>query len=293
VTAKIVRTDNLPVVDLIRSITRQAKPKPRDDSRKLRGQVVTSYALIKSGLDPKSFGMKYADRVVRGRPIRRSRLEQRWMSGEVAPGPRKLRAMNQDIPGVVELDADPVFQLLQDLPLSVKFIREQLAGYSPKERIPGRAWIFPDEAERMESKNWITVMAREHVEPLVHRCDLTGFTVILGLAREAEALGNVQAHIHNMIHLYRSTPAVLAIPWFKPHHSLLESCVDAIHRKCELSYLLLEADWNRIRSYSSTMLAEGHFSSCFASQTFWRKVDDKIEEDVVQMAEPHYRSPSR
>ncbi len=290
-TVRITRDDNWSIADQIGRLTGK-KPGGHDpEVRKLRGQVVTTYALIKSGLPELQFGKKYADPVLEGRPVRRSNLEKRWVNGSGAPGPRKIKAMDADIPGVSDLNGHPLFPLLQDLPLSLKFIRHQLSRYTHDTVELGIAWRFADEAERLSTETVVPIITRNDVINLVHRCDLDGLTVILGLVREAEVMQNTHLHMHRMHHLYRSLPAVLALPWFRPHVTLLKERIERVHVRDHLSFMFLKPHWDRIESLAIPESAEKNFCHPIASMKLWRERETQ-NDDVVEMAEPRFRSES-
>jgi hypothetical protein len=74
----------------------------------------------------------------------------------------------------------------------------------------------------------------------VQRGDLDGFTVILGLIREAEVRDDLRAHIERFADLYR------AVSWLEPFAKLLRYCVQTIHIKSFHSAFWWRVDWKII-----------------------------------------------
>src|SRR6202044_74851 len=92
------------------------------------------------------------------------------------------------------------------------------------------------------------IVLRDDTSALWQRGDLDGFTVILGLVREAEAIGDTDAHIHRVADLYRAFAAVARIPWFRPHLLWLRWCVERIHRRSPISLFWWRINWSVIYS---------------------------------------------
>lgn len=99
-----------------------------------------------------------------------------------------------------------------------------------------------------------------------------GVTIILGLVREAEALGRTLDHMYAIADLYRSLPALAALPWFRPHRRLICWCVQQIHERDFLSYCLTHVDWLVLRRLSrrdvQSRMADNRFR-----QLFWRELE--------------------
>jgi len=139
----------------------------------------------------------------------------------------------------------PVFDLLRDRPIGRRRIGTLLKRYqNSTQKIP--LWCFGDESKRIPKLRFIPILSRHDTSALWQRGDLDGFTVILGLVREAEAIAATDAHIHRVADLYRAFPAVARIPWFRPFTPLLRRCVERIHLRNLISHFWWRIDWNVI-----------------------------------------------
>jgi hypothetical protein len=104
------------------------------------------------------------------------------------------------------------------------------------------SWWFGDEEER----GVVASPLRTETSLLVQRGDLDGFTVVLGLVREAETQNDLAAHIDRFADLYRAFPGAARVSWLKPFTRLLRHCVQTIHLKSFYSALWWRVDWTII-----------------------------------------------
>jgi hypothetical protein len=72
------------------------------------------------------------------------------------------------------------------------------------------SWWFGDEYERFPELRFIPIVLREDTSALWQRGDMDGFTVILGLVREAEAIGDTDAHIRRVADRFLNEPTFRA-----------------------------------------------------------------------------------
>ena len=161
----------------------------RDSADILRSLVTLSYGLLAIGLSPTAFGKKYVDRSVDDS----SALVRKWASGVTAAGRRSIARLEPAVPGILALYSHPVFDLLRDRQLGRRRITGLLSRYqNPSGPFP--PWWFGDEFARFFELRFIPIVLRNDTSALWQRGDLDGFTVILGLVREAEAIGDTDAH---------------------------------------------------------------------------------------------------
>lgn len=253
---------NESISDVARSLAKKRAPK-KHPAAVARGLVALEYALRISGLKITEFGRKYADRSGSAR----SGLIFKWFSGETVPSRSKIERIDADCPGTLELYDSVFFDLLADLPLSVGQIENHLSQYQSKGPF-GQGWEF--------------LNGRDSRPVLVHtRCDtrslllsnhLHGFTIILGLVREAEALGRTLDHMEFMADLYRSLPSLLSISCFRRHRRLISSCVQRVHLRDLLSYCLTRVDWAALRRISRKDV-QSRITDAGFRQLFWRKLE--------------------
>jgi hypothetical protein len=188
----------------------------RDSADVLRSLVTLKYGLRATGLSPTAFGKKYVDRSIDGG----STLVRKWASGKTAAGPRSIARLEPTVPGIHALYSHPVFDLLRDREIGRRRITSLLSQFqNPIGKFT--PWWFGDEFARSPELRFMPIVLRDDTSTLWQRGDLDGFTVILGLVREAEAIGDTDAHIHRVVDLYRAFAAVARIPWFRPYLLLL------------------------------------------------------------------------
>ena len=205
----------------------------RDTADILRSMVTVQYGLQKSGLSLGDFAQKYVDY---GR-AEKSNLTTRWLMGDVAISMRNASRLDRMIPGMRELYLHPVFQLLRYPEVSSRKVRSLLRRYQNPRRLP--FWLFGDE----QVLRWAPPLPREDTSTVWQRGDLDGFTVILGLVRDAESQGDVGRHMLHIQHLYRAFAAVARIPWFRPYARLLRWCVERIHGRNVFSRTCVRVMW--------------------------------------------------
>jgi hypothetical protein len=219
----------------------------RDSADILRSRVTLSYGLRATGLSPTAFGKKYVDRGIDDG----SALVRKWARGITAAGPRSIARLEPAVPGILALYSHPVFDLLRDRHIGRRRITSLLSRYqNPNGPFP--PWWFGDEFARFSELRFIPIVLRNDTSALWQRGDMDGFTVILGLVREAEAIGDTDAHIHCVADLYRAFPAVARIPWFRPHLLLLRWCVERIHLRNLISLFWWRVNWSVIYSQIRT-----------------------------------------
>lgn len=215
----------------------------RDSADVLRSLVTLKYGLRATGLSPTAFGKKYVDRSI----DTGATLVRKWASGKTAAGPRSIARLESAVPGIYALYKHPVFDLLRNREIGRRRITSLLSRFqNPTGKFP--PWWFGDEYTRLPELRFIPIVLRDDTSALWQRGDLDGFTVILGLVREAEAIGDTDAHIHRVADLYRAFAAVARIPWFRPYVLLLRWCVQRIHLRNPISFFWWRINWNVIYS---------------------------------------------
>lgn len=220
-----------------------ARAPNRDSADILRSRVTLSYGLRATGLSPTAFGKKYVDRDLDDG----SALVRKWATDITAAGRRSIARLEPAVPGILALYSHPVFDLLCDRQIGRRRIASLLSRYrNPTGQFPP-GW-FGDECERYPELRFIPIVLRDDTSALWQRGDMDGFTVILGLVREAEAIGDTDAHINRVADLYRAFPAVARIPWFRPHLLLLRWCVERIHLRNLISLFSWQVNWSVIYS---------------------------------------------
>lgn len=221
--------------DMIRGLTGERTPN-RDTADVLRTLATLRFGLETSGLSLDAFAREHVDR---GR-VDSSSLAYRWARGETGMSERTALRLEERLPGIARVHAHPVFDLLREPSLTVADIERLLSRYTT----PGyKSWWFGDEEER----GVVAGPVRTHTPQLVERGDLEGFTVILGLVRQAEAENDVDAHIHRFADLYRAFPAAARVSWIRPFVPLLRHCVEKLQFKSFYTMFWWRVDWKLIQ----------------------------------------------
>lgn len=208
----------------IRSLTGSRQPR-RQVADVLRGLVTLAFALHARSL-PLSGLQRELSRVHPGSGID-TKLVYRWARGRTALSAKSARLLDTVAPGASAVYDHPVFALLREDPPPLAKIEELLSRWrNPRGPLP--YWWFDDFPLR-DPQRFVPTILRDDTQALFRRGDLDGFTVILGLVREAEIRENSHDHIRFMQDCYRALPAVLRLPWFRPHIEMIQFCLIRIH----------------------------------------------------------------
>ncbi|MFL6600537.1 MAG: hypothetical protein ACJ8R9_04335 [Steroidobacteraceae bacterium] len=224
------------IKDVIRRLTGQRAPN-RDPADILRTLATLRFAIDKTGLSLDAFARQHVDRRYSGS----SNLIYRWARGETSMSENMARRLDARVAGVYQIHSHPVFELLREPSLEVAEIHRLLSRYtssSPRHT----SWWFGDEEER----GVVASPLRTETSLLVQRGDLDGFTVILGLVREAEVQNDLTAHIDRFADLYRAFAGAARVSWLKPFRRLLRHCVQTVQFKSFHSALWWRVDWKTI-----------------------------------------------
>ncbi len=196
-----------------------------------------------SGLSLNAFAAEYVDKFAR------SGLVYKWDSGESLATRRSVKRIAKDFPESMDMYDMPLYPLLEDLRLSHVQIRNLMRMYKDAEGsiFP---YAFPNDEELRIQRRFVPTLTREDSMSLFARGDIYGFTAIVALVREAEAVGDAEMHWVHAANMYRAIPAVCRLPWFRDTAPLLWECVETIHRRGSVPHTVLEfdVDWNVIRN---------------------------------------------
>lgn len=228
----------------------------RSEPKVLQGLVWLDHVLLLTGLDLSDFARKFLDH-----HSERSGLIYKWAKGTATPGKSSVRRINKKLPGSSAIYHLPLFSLLDPRPLSKKRVKKLLATYEIPERhlFP---WVFPNDEELREQNHFIHTMIRDDSHALFSRGDIYGYTVIVGLVREAEAKGDVNSVMRHLPYMYRAFPAVARIPWFRNHINLLRKCVDQISYRNYVVNLTFDVNWPAINKQINAPVHETIREKC-------------------------------
>ncbi len=209
-------------------------------AKELRTRVSLAYALHETGLGLNAFAKKYLSH-----HEGRSGLVYKWIQGRSLTN-RSVMRLDSRIPGIAGVHGLPLYELLEDRPISLARVKRLLDVYRGRSSsfIP---WIFPNDDELKVQGRYVPVSVRQDSSRLFMRGDIYGFTAIVGLVREAEAKGNSEEHLLYCADMYRALPAVARIPWIAPHLDLLSACVQDVHARSLFSLMMLGVNWDIIR----------------------------------------------
>jgi hypothetical protein len=221
--------------DVIRPLVGEQAPK-RVPADFLRTLATVRFALEKTAVGFEAFAREYVDRGYDS-----SGLFYRWARGETSMSLKSARHLDARVDGVLQVYSHPVFALLREPCLEVAEIKKLLERYTR----PGQSvipWWFGDEMER-------GIMAsplRTETSLLFQRGDLDGFSVILGLVREAEMQDDLEAHIERIADLYRAFPGAARVSWLQPFARLQRYCVQTLQLKSLHCFLWWHVNWRTI-----------------------------------------------
>jgi hypothetical protein len=214
-------------------------------ARKLRGRVWLSRALAETGLTPKEFGDKY---IYRGRS--NSGLLKLWISGKASPGRQSIASIDRYLPGSLAFYDLPLFELLEDRPLSRKRVEALLSPYRRSLDQPN-PWSFPNDRKLIEQGQYVGTLQLWDCHTLFRRGDFWGFQAIVGLVRLAEAIGQQDSHLMCSQDMFRALPPVLKKPWFLEHFNLLYACLENIRWRYEYSGRMFDVDTELLRQQAA------------------------------------------
>lgn len=262
--------------DLLNNLERPRRAH-RTDPKVLQGLVWLDHALHLADLDLSDFAQKFLDY-----HSEHSGLIYKWANGKTAPTATSVRRIDKKLPGSGAIYNLPLFSLLDPRPLSKKQVKKLLAIYEIPER-DLYPWIFPNDEELREQNHFVHTMMRNDSYPLFSRGDIYGFTVIVGLVREAEAKGDVTSLLAHLTNMYRAFPAVARIPWFRNHVDLLRECIDAIRYRNYVASLTFDVDWTVINKQINAPVHETLRERCPRDPKTWRFL---LPEDPVVYRQP-------
>jgi hypothetical protein len=203
-----------------------------------------------TGLTAYQFGRNYVDAETA------SGLVFRWVSGEISPSPRKVRAIGEaGLPETVWIYFLELFQLLRPRVLEVAAVRKLQRRYLVR-RDHNTYWVFPNDQRLREQGLFRHILEYDDAQGLMERGDLYAFTALVSLVREAEARGDAARHTRCCAWMYRSLPAVGRLPWVRPHFDLLSRCVDHLARRSEFTRERFKVDWTVIERQMSAKTHE-------------------------------------
>jgi hypothetical protein len=208
----------------------------RDSADILRTLATLRFALNATGMSLDEFGRKHVDRS----RASSANLVHRWARAKTSMRASTAKRLDKRVPGVLRVYSHPVFELLRERCPTLPRINRLLKPYRPDGYI---SWWFGDEQER----GVVASPLRTETSLLAQRGDLEGFTVILGLLREAEVKDDLDAHISRLGDLYRAFPGAARVSWLKPFAPLLRYCVQTLSICNLYSAFWWRVDWKLIQ----------------------------------------------
>jgi hypothetical protein len=207
----------------------------------LRAQVTLSYALQQSGLSRHEFA---DDHLYRERS--RSRLMEKWLSGQSTLFRISAAALDKRIPGTLSVFELPLFELLANAPISERRVARLLEPYRVKEGhffYGSCPWVFPDLDAKMADKTIVPIMSETDMENLKAYGTVDSFCVILGIMRAAEARGDLSMHLFAAQYVFRALPMVLKLPWFAPFTKELGRQLFRLRDRVLYSHFYFDVNW--------------------------------------------------
>ena len=228
--------------DMILELTNQ-KSSRVPEWHGLRTRLTLSYAQHKTGMSLPQLAKKgiYASRTVSG-------LHEKWANGAAMLSRGSAIKLEKIAKGTLDVFDLPLLPLLSQSPLSEAEVYGLLSCYRRgsdlrEDLLP---WRFPDEAERLKKKDFVTITSIDDTGSLFLYGTPHSFSVLLGLARLAESKGDLMLHLRAFQDLYRALPFVLRAPWFHDNRSELIKLLHTARCGMHLSVALFDVDWEVI-----------------------------------------------
>lgn len=236
-------TPQLTAPEILRRMTGERRPRI-GANLVLRAKITLAYALQQSGLPRREFADKH---LYRHRS--RSRLMEKWISGQSTLFRISAEALDKRLPGTLAVFELPLFELLTDAPISERKVAKLLEPYRVKEGhfFHGTCpWVFPDFDAKMADKTIVPIMAETDMVNLKAYGTVESFCVILGIMRAAEARGDLSTHLSAAQCIFRALPMVLKLPWFAPHAKELGRLLFRLRDRVLYSHFYFDVNWRLI-----------------------------------------------
>jgi len=175
--------------------------------------------------------------------VRQAKLVYKWANGDAVPSKRTVARIAQQIPDSDILYSLPLWELLEDRPIAQSIIEKRIAPYwVPMPPSDIGFWKFPKNNFARSSYPY-TVFGRDNNIDLFERGDIYGFTALVAITREGEAVRDADQHWFLCAEVYRAIPAIVKEPWLKEHLPLLRECLLSVQLRLMTTLMLFTVDW--------------------------------------------------
>lgn len=173
-------------------------------------------------------------------------IVRRWMTNIQVSKVTALAVsdeLSETVPDADALFILPIFELLNEVPLSIKEVEALSAPFLSSEHKQKRCWKFPSLTVNQE---WDVILDHD-THALLRRGDLYGLMGLLANARWCEAAKASKEHVQAIADLYRILPLIARTKWFKEGWSELLPFVAACHaNKHTLSHRIIACDVSKL-----------------------------------------------
>lgn len=142
-----------------------------------------------------------------------SNIVYKWLSRKHSATPNSVDNIAKKLPGSEFIYYFPIFQLLENKPLTNADLEKIIKPYIIPEN--PRIWAFPDNIENTNSFKPTPDIQEDDYETLIERGDIYGLVGILYLVRKAELKNDVFMHARYLKAAYRAFPAFCRYKHFK------------------------------------------------------------------------------
>lgn len=165
----------------------------------------------------------------------------KWRRGERTVKDESVLKLEEQIPGSSGLyfSTKPIFELLEDKPLSTEKIDQILGKYLPLDIWD--EYNFPDTMYGLTNAPSVEAASKHDLESLYRRNDFYGFMGVLYLLRTAEAENDLYGHLRSTKFAYMSLPALCRLPTFNKYWEDILGALQHIH-------LRVLPNWKEIES---------------------------------------------
>ena len=170
----------------------------------------------------------------------------KWLRGDNCVTESKVRQIEKVLAGSNEVFNLPVFDLLQNKPITKPQLRRLISPYSDNtdDLI---FWRLPEKYKGKEDGISIPIILPDNLDMLYQRGGIFSFIAILYLVRRAETEGDTYLHLEAVKHAYKSFPSLARHQDFIGHWQGILKAFQLIHLRVTTSALLVQPDIDIIK----------------------------------------------
>jgi hypothetical protein len=170
----------------------------------------------------------------------------KWFRGDNCVTESKVRQIEKVLTGSSEVFNLPLFDLLQNKPITKSQLRRLILPFSDNTD-DLFFWRLPEKYKGKDDGISIPIIFSDNLDMLYQRGGIFSFIAILYLVRRAEAEGDADLHLEAVKHAYKSFPSLARHQDFIGHWQDLLKALQLIHLRVMTSTLLVQPDVDIIK----------------------------------------------